>query len=325
MRINKAYKVIRIRHCLLTSLLLGLPMLSYAATDYELGVQAYQSGQFEAARQYWEQAVNEGNASAAYNLGIALSKGLGGSVDERRAVSLFKRAATAGLGQAAHRLALAYYSGKGVAQNKQKALQWWQRAADQGHARARYNLAAMQWNGDGVEQDQKHALTLFNQAAAAGNARAQAFLESVQAVTKSQSYPDNDTRIPDLGAETLANDPNQAGNDFLHSARSAYTQQDYATALHDWQQAAGAGSGRALYELAHLYQAGLGVNADPQRAFEYIQKAANNGFAAAQFEMGRYYIDGSQTGKNDTLALYWMQSAADQNHDEAQNYIDQLR
>jgi len=324
-RIIKAYKVIRLRRYLLSCLLLGLSLQSFAATDYQLGVQAYQNGQFETARQYWEQAVSNGSASAAYNLGIALSKGLGGSVDEARAVKLFKRAAQAGLAEAEHRLALAYYSGKGVAQDKNKALQWWRRAADQGQVRAQYNLAAMLWNGDAVEKDEKQARILFTQAAASGNLQARKFLESIESASQPQNSADSETRIPDLGSEAAKNDTNPATRDLLNSARQAYVQQDYLTALRDWQQAGEAGSVYALYQLAHLYLAGFGVAPDPQRAFEYIQKAANQGFAAAQFEMGRYYIEGSQIGKNDTLALYWMQSAADQNHGQAQKYIDQLR
>ena len=325
-RITQAHKIIRLKCCLLAGLLLGFSLQSLAATDYELGVQAYQSGEYETARQYWEKALSEGNASAAYNLGIALSKGLGGESDQRRAISLIKDAAQAGLAAAEHKLALAYYSGKGVPQDKAQAQFWWRRAAEQEHAQAQYNLAAMLWNADGVEKDQAQAVEWFSRASTAGNSQALAFLESIKAINQAPNTTKSELRIPDLGPENDAvTDRNPTINELLITARTAYTQQDYASALRAWEQAAQADSAYARYQLAHLYQAGLGIPTKPQRAFEYIQKAANQGFAAAQFEMGRYYIEGILLGKNDTLALYWIQSAADQGHAEAQRYIDQLR
>lgn len=305
-----------IRYCAI--LILACSNLSLAASDYEQGVQAYQNSDYAQAREYWERATADGNMSAAYNLGIILSRGLGGAADPERAVSLFRVAADAGIAVAQHNLALAYYAGNGVEKNNAKASIWWERAARHGHAQAQYNLGALLWNGEGIKKNEAEAIKLFRKASDAGNIQAQAFLNSILEQSDAQMQRE---RLESPGA----NDPDPAINQLLNTARDAYLQQDYELAHDKWKQASEAGNNYATYQLSYLYQTGQGVSADAQKSLQLIQQSANKGLAQAQYELAQHYLQGDIVNKNETLALYWMQSAADSKHIKARDYLEQLR
>lgn len=299
-------------------LILAYSNLALAASDYEQGVQAYQNSDYEQAREYWERATADGNMSAAYNLGIILSKGLGGTADPERAVSLFRVAADAGIAVAQHNLALAYYAGNGVEKNNAQASIWWERAARHGHVQAQYNLGALLWNGEGIKKNEAEAIKLFRKASDAGSVQAQNFLDSI---LKQSDIQMQQERLdgPD------ASDPDPAINQLLNAAREAFLGQEYALALDKWKQASEAGNNYATFQLSYLYQTGLGVSADAQKSLQLIQKSANNGLPQAQYELARHYLEGDIVSKNETLALYWMQSAADNKHIKAKDYLEQLR
>lgn len=295
-----------------------LPLPLYAASNYELGVAAYQNKQFEKAREHWEDSASEGNISAIFNLGILLSKGVGGAADLERAAALFKRAGDAGLAMGQHNLALAYYAGKGVLKDHKQAKFWWERAARQGHTQAQFNLGALLWNGDGIAKDSNQAVIWFRQASNAGHIQARTFLDTIFDQTEFA-----------IAAETADNAPpkdlDPKLSSALNSAGEAYTQKDYTEAFSQWNDAANMGDADAQYQVARLYQQGQGIKQDSAKAFEFIQLSASNGQAQAQYELAQYYLQGNMVDKNDTLALYWMQSAADNKHIKARDYLEQLR
>lgn len=314
---NKYFPNLKTIH-IIAVLILAYSNITLAASDYEQGVQAYQNNDYEQAREHWERATADGNMSAAYNLGIILSKGLGGAADPERAVTLFRVAADAGIAVAQHSLALAYYAGKGVEKNNVQASIWWQRAARHGHVQAQYNLGALLWNGEGIKKNEAEAIKLFREASDAGSVQAQAFLESILEQSDVQMQQE---RLDGPGAS----DPDPGINKLLNAAREAYLGQDYALALDQWEQASKAGNHYATFQLSHLYQTGLGTSVNAAKSLQLIQQSANNGLAQAQYELARHYLDGDIVSKNETLALYWMQSAADNQHIKARDYLEQLR
>ncbi len=303
---------------LLTAMALPFVAPANAASDYELGVQAYKAQDYELARKYWEDASADGNMSASYNLASILSRGLGGEADQQRALGLYRVAADAGLAVAQHNLALAYYAGNGVEKNNILAQAWWERAARQGHVQAQYNLGALLWNGEGVKRNEAEAIKLFRKASDAGNLQARAFLDSILEQSDAQMSVE---RLDGPGS----NDANPVTNELLQQAREAYLRRDYTQAYDLWKQAETAGSAFASFQLGHLYLAGQGVEQNAQQALQLTQKAADKGLAQAQYELARHYLDGDIVTKNETLALYWMQSAADNKHIKAKDHLEQLR
>lgn len=109
--------------------LLGVLMLHGAAgageTAYNQGVSAYRAQDYAGARQHWQQAVAEGEASAMNNLGFLLFNALGGPRDEVTAVSLWTRAARAGQSESQWHLADALERGKGVGLDLTEAYAWY--------------------------------------------------------------------------------------------------------------------------------------------------------------------------------------------------------
>ncbi len=288
-----------------------------AESDYELGVRAYQNKQFQQARNYWEESAADGNLSASFNLGLLLTKGIGGPVDANRAVSLFRHTAEAGLAIGQHNLALAYYSGNGIVKDNEQARIWWERAARQGHTTAQFNLGALLWNGDGAYKDANEAVKWFRKASDAGNLQARTFLDTIMKQEAASS--------PLEPLDTPTADSNPVISALLEQAANAYQLQDFESAFLQWNEAAELGNAIAQYQLARLYREGWGAPQDLSRAYQYTERSAGQNLAQAQYRLALYYLEGEQIQKNDTLALYWMQSAADQGHIKAKDYLERLR
>lgn len=84
------------------------------------------------------------------------------------------------------------------------------------------------------------------------------------------------------------------------------------------QQAADAGSAEAQFELAQLYEKGLGVAQDLDRAFDLFNASAEQGFADALNDLGFiYYQGGLNVVPNQKRGLEYFQKAADLRHPQA--------
>ncbi len=119
------------------------------------------------------------------------------------------------------------------------AARWLARAAAQGHVEAQFMLATLFERGAGVSRDENQAVTLYRKAAAAGHVRA----------------------MHNLGV--------------LLSEHAS--QQDYSEAASWFARAASAGLADSQYNLALLYERGLGLEQDLTRAYYWYQAAANAG------------------------------------------------
>jgi localization factor PodJL len=138
------------------------------------------------------------------------------------------------------------------------AARWFAKAASQGHNEAQFMLASMFERGAGVERDEAKAVALYRQAASAGHVRA----------------------MHNLGAMLLKN----------ASALS------YREAAAWFEQAAARGFPDSQYNLALLYEHGLGIEQDLLRAYQWYVQAAKAGVkeAAAQAERLRRTLPSAQ-------------------------------
>jgi TPR repeat protein len=87
---------------------------------------------------------------------------------------------------------------------------------------------------------------------------------------------------------------------------------------------ADSGSASAQYWLADLYEYGLGVGRDPQKAVELLTKAAGQGFVPAEERLGEIYLHGSLVLQDLTLAQKWLGKAAATGNDVAQYDLSQI-
>lgn len=134
----------------------------------ESGSELYRRGHYEQALAWWKQAAAEGNAHAAYRLGVAYADGAVVPQDWQTARSWFEMAARAGDRDAQFDLGSIHDHGFGVPASAARAARWYTEAAGRGHVAAQYNLATMYERGEGVEKDLVQAYKWYYLAAQQG-------------------------------------------------------------------------------------------------------------------------------------------------------------
>ena len=162
----------------LSSLILGAPA---AAQDYETGMTAFESGDFERAVRIWEPLAESGDPIAQYSLGKIFESG-GGGVPKNygRAVEWYRQAAGQGVPAAQNNLGLMYAQGRGVARDPTRAADFWRQAGESEHPIAQFNLGLAYFRGEGVAENKAAAEVWFRRAANIGLAEAQYALGQIK-------------------------------------------------------------------------------------------------------------------------------------------------
>ena len=132
------------------------------------GQSAYAAGRFIDALRIWRPRAEQGDARAAFGLGLLYDLGEGVGQDAAAAYGWYRRAAEAGYVLAEFNLAVMCDSGTGTARNATEAALWYARAAAHGYARAEYDLAQLYQSGDGVPRNLDMAASWYSDAAAHG-------------------------------------------------------------------------------------------------------------------------------------------------------------
>lgn len=102
-----------------------------ALADVAAGLHAYRNGDYATARrELWRPAALEGNAEAAYTLGLMHRDGKGVDRDGEQALKWLRIAAALGDGRAMLALGRAYERGDPARRDKTRAMAWYRLAAD---------------------------------------------------------------------------------------------------------------------------------------------------------------------------------------------------
>ena len=305
-----------------TSYIAATLLLLFPATraigDYDQGLQAYAAGDYGAAVAAWSAPGLADDPQSLFALGVLYMRGIGVPRDESVAVQYYRRAAEAGLASARFNLGLAYFSGRGVDKDAAQAMRWWQMAAAQDHAVAQYNLAAILWSGDGVPRDQARAMHWFREARSNGSEEASSFLLTLfepmyQVVTENtleRVRGESDRSIPLIDEFGL-----------YKLGLQAVAEGNYAQAFGYWEPLALDGHADSQYQVAQLYEKGLGVESDFDKALTWYDRAAQQSHGPAQYRLGLYHMNESPD-PNKALGFYWIQSAADNGDEQARRYIE---
>lgn len=101
---------------------------------------------------------------------------------------------------------------------------------------------------------------------------------------------------------------------------------DLAQAVALFTRAANAGAADAQFELARIYEQGLGVDPDPARALALYQASAAQGFADALNDLGFFYFQGGLgVAVDQARGIDYFRQAADQHQTEAMfNYAGMI-
>jgi TPR repeat protein len=106
---------------------------------------------------------------------------------------------------------------------------------------------------------------------------------------------------------------------FIHAcvdkaADRAYQRGDYDAAARKLQPLAEGGEVRAQYDLALLYDKGLGVPQDDAKALYWYKRAAEHGETRAQYNLALMYMNGQGIQPDYIRSYYWFSMAASQGH-----------
>lgn len=101
----------------------------------------------------------------------------------------------------------------------------------------------------------------------------------------------------------------------LESAKRAYQQKDYATALKELAPLAEQGNPGAQMFLGRMYMLGEGVLKDPEQAIKWFKASASQGNADAQFFLGSMYL---LPRRDVAEGVKWLRLSAEQGNQDAQ-------
>jgi len=101
----------------------------------------------------------------------------------------------------------------------------------------------------------------------------------------------------------------------LESAKRAYQQKDYPTAVKEFTPLAERGNGDAQLSLGKMYLLGQGVPRDPEQAIKWLKASAGQGNADAQFFVGSYYL---LPHRDIAEGVKWLHLSAEQGQQDAQ-------
>jgi TPR repeat protein len=87
---------------------------------------------------------------------------------------------------------------------------------------------------------------------------------------------------------------------------------------------AASGNATAQYWLADLYEHGLGVQRDGQKAVDILSKSAEKGFVPAETRLGEIYLNGRLVIQDLQLAREWLGKAAIGGDDSAQYQLSHI-
>jgi TPR repeat protein len=140
------------------------------SADLVTGIEAYNKGDFVAARKSLQTAVDRGEPEAMVNLGYMYARGHGVRSDPAFALQLYRRAADTGDGEGMN--AVGYRYNFAPTPDLDKAIHWYCMAVFRGNPRAMNNVAILFYNGQGVGQDREEARSLWRQAMERGSLNA---------------------------------------------------------------------------------------------------------------------------------------------------------
>jgi uncharacterized protein len=146
--------------CLTLAVLLGSAGASWSA-DFQTGLTAYLSEDYETALREFTPLAEQGDADAQYNLGLMYANGQGVPEDDRAAVKWYTLAAEQGFSLPQFGLGVMYANGEGVIQNNVIAHMLWNLAGAQGHENGRKNrdIVAEQMTPNDISKAQAMAKT----------------------------------------------------------------------------------------------------------------------------------------------------------------------
>jgi TPR repeat protein len=176
-------------------LLLLLTITPSLPADYQSGLDAYNSGDYETAMQQWQEAAATPRttlnsavyAETYYAIAMLYWQGQGVPRDYHQARDWLVKAADLNHAGAQAKLGYLYTDGIAAPQDLDRAFEWFSQAARQGDVDGQYNLGIFYLNGWGIEQDTTMAKQYLAAASAQGDQAAEQALQQLSRVGAGQA------------------------------------------------------------------------------------------------------------------------------------------
>ena len=141
---------------------------------YDLGIEYFNSQNYENAIECYSKAAELGLLEAQNELGNMYYFGLGVERDYSKSFNYYRNAAKAGYVDAQNSLGECYLLGKGVDRDNEEAIKWIKRAAEQGNVFAQKSMGEFYLRGlAGLSQNYTEAVKWYQKAANQGDENAQ--------------------------------------------------------------------------------------------------------------------------------------------------------
>ena len=309
--------------------------------NYKTACSLLYDENYEQAFALFQSESEKGNVPAIYNVAKMYQRGLLGEEKISKAQEYYAEALkgflylepSAGKMQPYiwYQLGKLYNLGHGTQQNYTEAFKWFQKAALAGNSYAQYSLGGLYYFGNGVEQDRSQAFAWYKKSADQHNAYA--------------CYETAKMLQDGVGTEKNSAESER----YFREAYKGF--QTMKSVLADDMQ---------LYRLGIMTLKGIGCEAAPEKALDYLRKSAemNNKYAlceygkqlvdgvflsqnvekglamlkhsaylantAASYWLGKMYLFGKGVERDTDMALYWLTMSAESGNEYAQTAIENM-
>uniref|UniRef100_A0A2K6GRD8 SEL1L2 adaptor subunit of SYVN1 ubiquitin ligase n=1 Tax=Propithecus coquereli TaxID=379532 RepID=A0A2K6GRD8_PROCO len=254
------------------------------------------------AFKYFSMAANKGNAIGLHGLGLLYFYGKGVPVNYSEALKYFQKAAEKGWPNAQFQLGFMYYSGSGVWKDYKIAFKYFYLASQSGQPLAIYYLAEMYATGTGVLRSCRTAVELYKGVCELGH-WAEKFLTAYFAYKDGNidSSLIQYALLAEMGYEVA-----QSNSAFILESKKAKIlekEKMYPMALLLWNRAAIQGNAFARVKIGDYHYYGYGTKKDYQTAATHYSIAADKYHSAqAMFNLAYMYEHGLGIAKDIHLA-----------------------
>lgn len=273
---------------------------------------------------YW-QAAEAGVAQAQQRLGYHYNNAPEVIRDVELAAQLYKAAADQGDDNSAHNLALMITRGDAMDGDLEQAKHYYTIAAEKGYVAAQQNLAALLANNAANRSDLEKSAYWFQQAAENGSKLAMHSLSNIYArgegvekdMEKSEYWRNlaENTEDPLLG-ERVAN--GDLSDVWVQNGLKALVEKKNLDAIAAFEAASRSNNPAGLFYLGQMYEDGLGVEADFNKAFKLYVQAADLDYPEAMGRLAFFYLVGEKVPQDFKAAANFHIRAALQGLDTSQ-------
>lgn len=291
----------------------------------------------------FKRQAEQGDMAAQYNLAVMYETGWSVVVDNQKAVRWFRAAARQGDANAQLRLGMLYYLGLGAGQSNIKGEKWIRKAAKQKQLLAQKMDSLLFVDDLSDELSRPSVMSRVRTAYLKNESDAvfvleQALNESLQQVLRAKKQKEEST-MRQRRAKKIA--VNQARPGFSAAAKTERLESEVPAFIAETslkknrtqkldsisaiRLQAEKGQASAQYDLARIYEQGIKLPVDIERAMEWFEKSARQGYVNAEYRLGINLFYGTGVTRDEPAGKKWLTLAAGHGHSVAKNLMDNLR